>query len=50
VIVAAFCETVLGTSRAGARWRAAVHFHLVWAIGLSYVAWAAGGWFQVFPS
>lgn len=50
VIVAAFCRTVLRTSRAGARWRAAVHFLVVWAIGLSYVAWAAGGWFQLLPS
>jgi hypothetical protein len=50
VIVAAFCRTVLRTSRAGARWRAAVHCLVVWAIGLSYVAWAAGGWFQLLPS
>ncbi len=49
-IVAAFCRTVLRTSRAGARWRAALHFLVVWAIGLSYVAWAAGGWFQLLPS
>lgn len=50
VIVAAFCETVLRTSRAGARWRATAHFLVAWAIGLSYVAWAAGGWFQLLPS
>jgi hypothetical protein len=49
-IVAAFCQTVLRTSRAGARSRAAVHVLVVWAIGLSYVAWAAGGWFQLLPS
>lgn len=50
VIVAAFCRTVLRTSRGGARWRATAHFLVVWAIGLSYVAWAAGGWFQLLPS
>ena len=47
VIVAAFCRNVLGTSRAGARWRAAAHFIVVWAIALELVALAAGGWFQI---
>jgi hypothetical protein len=48
VIVAAFCRRVLGTSRDGARWRAAVHFLAIWAIGLELVALSAGGWFQVY--
>ena len=47
VIVAAFCRHVLGTSRAGARWRAAVHFVVMWAIALELVALSAGGWFQI---
>jgi hypothetical protein len=47
VIVSAFCRVVLGTSRTGARWRAAIHFAAAWAIGLQYVAWSAGGWFQI---
>jgi hypothetical protein len=50
LIVAAFCETALRTTRVGACWRAAVHFLVVWTISLSYVAWAAGGWFQLLPS
>ena len=48
-IVTAFCQTVLGTTASGARWRAAVHFVSIWAITLSYIAWAAGGWFQLLP-
>jgi hypothetical protein len=48
VIVAAFCRRVLGTSRAGARWRAAVHFLVIWTIGFQLVALSAGGWFQVY--
>lgn len=47
VIVAAFCRQVLGTSRAGARWRAAWHFLLIWAISFELVALSAGGWFQI---
>lgn len=47
VIVAAFCRQVLGTSRAGARWRAAAHFVLTWAIAFELMAWSAGGWFQI---
>jgi hypothetical protein len=47
VIVAAFCRQMLGTSRAGARWRAAVHFVVIWAIGFELVALSAGGWFQI---
>ena len=46
-ILSAFCRVVLGTSRRGARLRAALHFAVVWAIGLEYVALASGGWFQV---
>jgi hypothetical protein len=48
-IVTAFCRTVLRTSVSGARWRAAAHFVATWAITLSYIAWAAGGWFQLLP-
>jgi hypothetical protein len=48
-IVAAFCRTVLGTSSSGARWRSAAHFVGVWTIALTYMAWAAGGWFQLLP-
>jgi hypothetical protein len=47
VIVAAFCRQVLGTSRAGARWRAAAHVLVIWAIGFELVALSAGGWFQI---
>jgi hypothetical protein len=47
VIVAAFSRQVLGTGRAGARWRAAAHFVVIWAIGFELVALSAGGWFQV---
>jgi hypothetical protein len=47
LIVAAFCRNVLGTGRAGARWRAAAHFLVIWAIGLELVALSAGGWFQI---
>jgi len=38
---------VLQTGRAGAWWRAIAHQLVIWTIALSYVAWAAGGWFQV---
>lgn len=47
LIVTAFCRTVLGTSASGAVWRAAAHFVAIWVITLSYIAWAAGGWFQL---
>ena len=47
VIVAAFCRHVLGTSPVGARWRAAAHFVVSWAVALELVALASGGWFQV---
>jgi hypothetical protein len=47
VIVAAFCRHVLGTSRAGARWRAVAHFIVIWAIAFELVALSAGGWFQI---
>jgi hypothetical protein len=47
VIVAAFCRQVLGSSTAGARWRAAAHFIVMWAIALELVAVSAGGWFQI---
>jgi hypothetical protein len=47
VIVAAFCRAVLATSRGGARTRAAIHTAAVWTMSLLYVAWSAGGWFQV---
>jgi hypothetical protein len=46
-IVAAFCRQVLGTSTAGARWRAASHFVVTWAIAFELVALSAGGWFQI---
>lgn len=49
IIVASFCRTVLGTTAFGACWRTAVHVIGVWAIALSYIAWAAGGWFQLLP-
>jgi len=47
VIVAAFCRHVMGTSRAGARWRATAHFVVTWAIAFELVALSAGGWFQI---
>ena len=49
IIVASFCRAVLGTTGLGACWRTAVHLIAVWAIALSYIAWAAGGWFQLLP-
>ena len=49
LIVSAFCRTVLDTTPSGARRRAAAHQVIVWAIGLTYVAWSAGGWFQLLP-
>jgi hypothetical protein len=48
-VVAAFCRTVLLTTPAGARWRTAAHFVAIWGFTLSYIAWVAGGWFQVIP-
>ena len=50
VIVAAFCRQVLGTRSAGARWRAAAHFVLIWAIVFELMALSAGGWFQIASS
>jgi hypothetical protein len=47
VIISAFCRVVLQTGRAGAWWHAIAHQLVIWTIALSYVAWAAGGWFQV---
>ena len=47
VIVAAFCRHNLGSSPAGARWRAAAHFVVIWAIAFELVALSAGGWFQI---
>ena len=47
VIVAAFCRQVLCTGTAGARWRAMVHFAVIWAIAFEVVALGAGGWFQI---
>jgi hypothetical protein len=47
VIVAAFCRHVLGSSRRGARWRAAIHVIVIWAIAFQLVALSAGGWFQI---
>src|SRR5262245_13297505 len=46
-VVAAFCRQVLGTSRAGARWRAAAHFVVTWVIAFELVSLSAGGWFQI---
>ena len=48
-IVSAFCRTVLLTTPAGARWRTAAHFAAIWGFTVSYIAWVAGGWFQVVP-
>ena len=50
VLLSAFCRVVLGTSRAGARWRATLHLLLIWTTTFGYVAWAAGGWFQIVAS
>jgi hypothetical protein len=47
VIVAAFCRHVLGSSRGGARGRAALHVIVIWAIAFELVALSAGGWFQI---
>src|SRR5690349_16926036 len=37
VIVSGFCRTVLGTTAAGARWRAGAHFVATWVIMLTYI-------------
>jgi hypothetical protein len=47
ILISAFCRVVLDTTPRGARWRAAAHQVLIWAIALGYVVWAAGGWFQI---
>ena len=47
VIVAAFCRQVLGAGRAAARWLAALHVLVIWAISFELVALSAGGWFQI---
>lgn len=47
IIVAAFSRAVLGTGRGEAVVRAVVHQAIVWAMGLSYIAWAAGGWMRI---
>jgi hypothetical protein len=47
VIVAAFCRTVLAQSGAMAWTLAGLHQAIVWALGLSYIAWAAGGWMRI---
>jgi len=49
VVVSAFCKTVLQTTPGGARWRTAAHFAAIWGFTFSYIAWVAGGWFQVVP-
>jgi hypothetical protein len=47
IMVAAFSRTVLGASRAEAWARALAHQAVIWAFGLSYIAWAAGGWMRI---
>jgi hypothetical protein len=49
VVVSAFCRTVLLRTPGGARWRTAAHFVAIWGFTFSYIAWVAGGWFQVVP-
>jgi hypothetical protein len=41
-IGSAYCQTVLGTSRAGARVRLAVHQTFVWLLAIGYFLFAAG--------
>lgn len=43
VLVSAFCQTVLGTSKAGARLRAAAHQAVIVLSLLLYIVWSAGG-------
>ena len=50
VIVSAFCRRVLDLPPAAARGRAAVHVAVTWSIVFSYMAWASGGWFQIFDA
>lgn len=47
IVVAAFSRTVLGASRREAWVRAMAHQAIVWALGLAYIAWAAGGWMRI---
>jgi hypothetical protein len=47
IMVAAYCQTVLGTTQDGARLRATVHQAGIIGIILTYLAWAAGGWMRI---
>jgi hypothetical protein len=47
IVVAAFSREVLGAGGAEAWMRAVAHQVIVWAFGLSYIAWAAGGWIRI---
>ena len=47
IIVAAFTRVVLAAGPGEASLRAVFHQVLIWTFGLSYIAWAAGGWMRI---
>jgi len=48
VILAAFCREVLAAApRAAWLWTLA-HQSVIWAFGVSFIAWISGGWFRLF--
>jgi hypothetical protein len=49
VVLSAFARVVLGATRRRAVLLTATHQVVTWIVTLSYVAWAAGGWFQLTP-
>jgi hypothetical protein len=46
-IVFHFNRVVLATTSRGAWLRAVGHQVFIWSVGLSFVAWSAGGWFRL---
>jgi hypothetical protein len=50
VIVSAFCQTVLHTTKGGARRRTLLHQLIVWGGALGYVSFAVGGWATIFKA
>jgi hypothetical protein len=44
VVIARFCQTVLGTTAADARRLTLVHQFVIWGGTLVYVWFAVGGW------
>jgi hypothetical protein len=47
VVMRAFCLEVLETTPRGASLRTLAHQAVIWGFGVSYVAFASGGWFRL---